>query len=215
MKRKSFTLIEILAALIILSIIASVSVALYQKTVDTNNERICAENLKVLQAAIDIYTVENDALPAELAQLTPRQIYLAYSRVTGERKENILSAAFRKMFSTEPALAAGETEGQLFKRRYLSGNMKVFCDPADKACNPSAITSCTTNGCGSSYSVNLDTSNASIFDNNKKRLNSTSNATLVQDSSLTRHGRGASAHALGITPGGRVGKVLSTGGNVY
>lgn len=214
MKRKSFTLIEILVALIVLSIIASVSVAFYQKTVEANNERICGENLKVLQAAIDIYTVENDMLPAALSQLAPRHIYLAHDRVIGERKETFLSIALRKMFSTEQALAA-ETEGQLFKRKYLSGNIKVFCDPADKGCNPSTITSCTTADCGSSYDINLNSTDLAIYDSTKKRLNSTSSAALIQDSSLTRHGRGSSAHALGITPGGRVGKVLSPGGNVY
>lgn len=211
MQRKSFTLIEILVALIVLSILASFSVAVYQKTIDANNERICQQNLKVLQAAIDIYTVENDILPAALSQLTPRQIYLASSRVIGKRKESFLSIAFRKMFSTEAALA--DTEGEKFKHNYLKDNIKVFCDPADTGCNPSNITSCTASGCGSSYNINLNTADPAIFDLTKKRLNLTSNAALIQDSSPTRHGHGSSAHALGITPGGRVGKI--TGGNIY
>ena len=213
MKRKSFTLIEILVALIVLSILASLSVAAYQKTVDANNERICGENLKVLQAAIDIYTVENDALPAALAQLTPRYIYLASSRVIDERKENFLSVAFRKMFSTEPALAQTETEGQLFKRRYLSGNIKVFCDPADKGCNPSTITSCTTASCGTSYTINYVLNSTFTEVGGKQSLKKDSLAPLVRDSILTRHGKGT--YGLGITPGGRVGKVLTPGGNIY
>lgn len=209
MNKKSFTLIEILVALIVLSIIASVSVAFYQKTVDANNERICAENLKVLQAAIDIYTVENDALPLQLSQLTPRHIYLASCRVIEEIKENLLSIALRKMFSTEPALAV-ETEGQLFKRRYLNNNEKVFCDPAVRNCAPPV--GCTPDSCGSSYTINyvLDSTYTEV--SGKQSLKKDSNVPLISDTGPTPRHRGKfgnTLYTLGVTPGGRVGKVDS------
>lgn len=216
MNKKSFTLIEILVALIVLSIIASVSVAFYQKTVDANNERICTENLKVLQAAIDIYTVENDALPLQLSQLTPRHIYLAYSRVIGERKENLLGIAFRKMFSTEVALA--ETQGQLFKRRYLSGKKKLFHDPA-AGTFINDPTSCNdlTQPCGS-YNFNF-TANKTL-DSTGKKLDKTSNFALISDSSDRLHkGKFSTTsnpyYSIGITPSGRVGKVNGTGADRY
>lgn len=215
MKRKSFTLIEILIALIILSILASLSVAVYQKTVDANNERICAQNLKVLQAAIDIYTVENDALPAALSLLTPRQIYLAYSRVAGKRKENPFSIALRKMFSTEPAIAGGE----IFISRYLAGNIKVFCDPTVNGCTPPSVGGCNSPAfppggifqCGSSYNFNFTTA---TFDTTTRRLNTTTALALIQDTGLRHKGKfGSIPYALGVTPGGRVGKV-GTGGDI-
>lgn len=214
MNKKSFTLIEILVTLIVLSILASVSVAFYQKTVDANNERICAENLKVLQAAIDIYTVENDALPAALSQLTPRLIYLAYSRVIGERKENPLSIAFRKMLSTEPAIASqGQPtanlaeEGEKFKRKYLSGNIKVFRDPADKNYQGDPGPGCT-GTCGS-YTFNFAANQTT--DSTGKKLNKNSNFALVYDLENRHKGKfdGLNHYKIGITPGGRVGKAES------
>jgi prepilin-type N-terminal cleavage/methylation domain-containing protein len=206
MKRKSFTLIEILVALIVLSILASLSVATYQKTVDANNERICAENLKVLQAAIDIYTVENDILPAALSQLNPRYIYLASSRVIGERKESFLSVAFRKIFSTEQALAV-ETQGQLFKRRYLGGKKKIFHDPAAGTYTEDPA-DCGNISCGS-YQFNF-TANKTL-DSTGTKLDKNSIFALVFDPSDRHRGKysasGAATYKIGITPGGRVGKV--------
>lgn len=211
MKRKSFTLVEILVALIILSILASLSVAIYQKTVDTNNERICAQNLKVLQAAIDIFAVENDTIPAVLSQLTPRHIYLAQSRVIGERKENFLSIALRKMFSTEPALADPETEGELFRRRYLSGKKEVFCDPADNNCNPNCVPSpsCV------SYNFVFTEGVTIVTDiNGRRSLKKDSISALIQDTNPRHKGKlGSTLYPLGVTPGGRVGKV-ETGGYI-
>lgn len=205
MNKKAFTLIEILVVLIVVSILTSVSIALYQKTVDANNARICAENLKTIQAAIDIYTIEHDALPAGLAQLTPRHFYLASSRTIKERKENLLSIAFRKMFSTEPALADPPLDAPGFMRRHLGSKKKVLCDPADKNCNEGCIPSC------SSYNSNLSISDPNIFDSTTKRLNKNpaNNAALIQDSALARHGKGT--YSLGITPAGRVGKVTTLG----
>lgn len=222
MKKKSFTLIEILVALIVLSIIASVSVALYQKTVDTNNERICAENLKVLQAAIDIFTVENDALPAALALLTPRHIYMAYSRVAGERKENPISIAIRNLFSTKLALAGGadstyndEPHSLIpFVRRYINGKKKLFRDPAQGS--PPTLGGCgITFGspltCGS-YNFNFNTN---TFDNTTNELIKDSPFALISDSGDRHRGKyGTGTYTIGVTPGGRVGKVLSVGGNV-
>ena len=49
MKKTGFTLVEILAAIIILSILTSLSIVAYQKTLETNDERICQQQQKILQ----------------------------------------------------------------------------------------------------------------------------------------------------------------------
>lgn len=206
MNKKSFTLIEILVVLIIVSILASVSVALYQKTVESNNERICAENLKVLQSAIDIYTIENDALPAGIAQLTPRHIYLASSLTIKERKENLLSIALRKMFSTEPALATPPLDAPGFMRRHLGNKKKVLCDPADKNCNESCISSTPT--CAS-YNSNLDANNTDIFNTTTKRLNTDGMSFIVYDKNPKHKKVSSTAYPLGVTPGGIIFRDLN------
>src|SRR3989338_8794192 len=183
MKRKSFTLIEILVGLIIISILAALSMASYRKTIETNNERICRENLKTLWKAIDIYTMENDALPATLAQLTPRQIYLAHSQVVSEQKENLFLSSLRNILGIKPALAQSQPLA-----RYYAGNRNVFCCPADTAAAPPTAGGCpsayqATSLCGSYYFVfTSDTvSWNSITNTYKLRKESTVTTPLIYD----------------------------------
>jgi prepilin-type N-terminal cleavage/methylation domain-containing protein len=191
MKRKSFTLIEILVGLIIISILASLSIASFRKTVAVNEEKACIENLKVLQGAIDIYTLENDALPASLALLTPRQINLAYFKVAGQTKENHLIAALKNIFRIKPALAQPLPP----LSQYYGNNKKVFVCPADTRSPPS---SCGAASCGPSYTFNFT---ADTYNSVTHKLIRTSTTPLVYDNASRHRG-----NALGITPGGCVGK---------
>lgn len=206
MKRKSFTLIEILVGVIIITILASLSMASYRKTVETNNEKICKENLKTLQAAIDIYTLENGSLPATLAQLTPRQIYLAHSQVVGEAKENSLTGALKNIFGVNTAVAQSPPT----LPKYYSNNRNVFRDPSDTTtASPPAPGSCTITpgipfSCGS-YTFNFE--DGKTLDNSKKILRKLSARALIYDNNATRH-RGT---MLGITSGGIVGKAANDG----
>lgn len=204
MKRKSFTLIEILVGMIIFSILASLSIASYRKTIETNNERICTENLKVLQKAIEIYTLENDSLPLTLAQLTPQQIYLAHSQAAGETKENHFIAALRNTLGIKPALAKSLSG-------YYAGNKNIFRCPNDTAAATPATGGCLTSttevfSC-SSYTFNFT---AATIDAATKRLLESSYSALVRDNS-SRHKKGTELIMLGITPGRSVGKVHTDG----
>ncbi len=206
MNKKSFTLLEILVGLIIIAILASLSIASYRKTIETNDARICKENLKVLQAAIDIYTLENNSLPLTMAQLTPRQIYLAYSRVAAKAKENHLLSSLRKILGIKPALAQNLPP----LPRYYGNNRNVFRCPADAA--PNVVTSGECNvslggfDCGS-YSFNFTNE---TFDSFTNRLIKTGTYALIYDSS-SRHRRPTGVIQLGITSGGTVGKNTSSG----
>lgn len=127
-----FTLIEILVALIILSVLASLSVAAYQKTIDANKDKICQQNLKVLAAAVDIYVLENDSLPATLSKLTPQQIHLAYQKVLGKTdSENKFLAFLSNVFSSKPAMAQCTSNVPFGK--YYGNKRDVFLCPADPA----------------------------------------------------------------------------------
>ena len=129
MKRKAFSLVEILVAVIILAVLSSLSIVAYQKTLQANEERICQQNLKVLQAAVEVYTMENDAVPATLAMLTPGQIRLAYLKVVGQPQENKLLAFLKNTLGIKTALAQTPTE----LGKYYNYDAKVLKCPADKS----------------------------------------------------------------------------------
>ena len=140
MKKTGFTLVEILAAIIILSILTSLSIVAYQKTLETNDERICQQQQKILQGAIEAYTIENDSLPNELAQLKPDHIHLAYLKVAGQRPEgpglasnsqsqrNKLLALWQDFLGTRPAIA--QTPVELGK--YYNYDTRILRCPDDK-----------------------------------------------------------------------------------
>lgn len=205
MSLTGFTLIEILSALIIISILASLAVFSYRKSVENNNERICKENLKVLQKAIDIYNLENDSLPVTLAKVTTRQIYLAYHQAAGKAKENYFTASLRNILGIRPAWAQSLA-------RYYAGNRNVFLCPAGASSAP-ASGSCSVPSpfppggsltCGSyTFNFTTDTINATT-----KRLIKSSMYALVFDSA-NRHNGGGTPVMLGITPGGAVGETSS------
>lgn len=124
MKKKAFTLVEIMIALIIVSVVVSLSIVTFQKTIEANNDRICRQNLKVLQGAIEIYTIENNALPATLSRLTPEQIHLAYEKVIAKPKENRLAGYFNNLIGIKPLFAD--------LGKYYGNDPKVRRCPADK-----------------------------------------------------------------------------------
>lgn len=129
MKKKAFTLVEVLVAVIIIAVLAALSITTFQKTVQTHNDKLCQENLKVLQGAIEIYTLENNALPVILSQLTDEQINLAYSKVIGTRKDNKLLAIFKNVLGTKSALAIPPP----LPEKYFGYNRKVLICPLDRS----------------------------------------------------------------------------------
>ena len=124
MKKKAFTLVEIMIALIIVSVVVSLSIVTFQKTIEANNDRICRQKLKVLQGAIEIYALENNALPVTLSRLTPEQIHLAYEKVIGKPKENRLAGFFNNLMGVKPLFAD--------LGKYYGNDPKVRRCPADK-----------------------------------------------------------------------------------
>lgn len=120
-----FTLVEILVALIIMSLLVSLSVVTYQKTIRQTDDRACQQNLQVLAAAIDIYALENNALPLTLSKLSAEQIRLAYLKVVGQPKENSLLAFLNGLGGIKPAIA--QSLG-----KYYGNDPKALRCPADK-----------------------------------------------------------------------------------
>ena len=184
-----FTLVEILVAIIILTVLASLSIATYQKTVTTYRDTICLQNLQVLQTAIDIYTLEKDTLPTTLSQLEPRHIYLAYEKVVGKQKENSFLVFLRNRFGIKPVWA--QSLG-----KYYGNNPRVLKCPSD---TPSSSLS---------YVINPDETQTKKCNGTKCKLKKDSVYALIYDTA-ERHTDTAGVHANGITPGGVKGKLIS------
>lgn len=82
--KKGFTLIEIVIALSVLLIIASLAIFGYNSMVDKARRKVCEGNLKALTNAIEYYSVEFDALPATLGNLHQDHFDKAFARMMEE-----------------------------------------------------------------------------------------------------------------------------------
>jgi prepilin-type N-terminal cleavage/methylation domain-containing protein len=68
---RGFTLVELLVVVAILGILAAVAVFALGGGTSKSNEAACKTDVKTVQAAVDLYTVDTGAAPANLAALKP------------------------------------------------------------------------------------------------------------------------------------------------
>ena len=70
-KRKAFSLLELLAVVTILGIIAAIVVPRVQVSTDAAKNEVNSHNMATMNAAIERYYVDNDDWPAALTDLVP------------------------------------------------------------------------------------------------------------------------------------------------
>ncbi|MDD5596054.1 MAG: hypothetical protein PHY94_07435, partial [Candidatus Omnitrophica bacterium] len=81
MVKKSFALMELIITIVIVGILATIAVPIYRNTIEDAEAKVCQANLKVLDAALNIYVMENDAMPGDLSNLSPAILKKAYAQV--------------------------------------------------------------------------------------------------------------------------------------
>ena len=86
MKKSGFTLIEVVIVIALISIISSVLVPAYEKAGERAKNVKLMSDLKVLDAAIVLYRVDNGKLPTTLKELEPEYISGVMSLRTPQTK---------------------------------------------------------------------------------------------------------------------------------
>lgn len=67
--QRGFTLIEILIVMVIITILAGISVAMYGNSVERSKEAVLKENLHAMREAIDAYHADKNKWPPSLEAL--------------------------------------------------------------------------------------------------------------------------------------------------
>ena len=80
-----YTLVELLTVLSIILILTTIGVFAYNRAIAYAKGTVCQTNLRALEAAIELYTMETDALPASLGRLHLEHIEKGYARAKGDR----------------------------------------------------------------------------------------------------------------------------------
>lgn len=85
MKRRAFTLIEVLITVLILSILSSVSLVVWNSMVDKTRQEICQQNELILLEALKFYVYDNEAVPTSLSKLVPEYTDFAIASLKKDR----------------------------------------------------------------------------------------------------------------------------------
>lgn len=89
MKRKGFTLIEVIVVIALIGVLTSFLVPSFEKSGERAKNTKLASDLKVLDSGISLYKLDNGNLPATLDKLDPE--YVAGSSEFKDAQNNMLS----------------------------------------------------------------------------------------------------------------------------
>jgi prepilin-type N-terminal cleavage/methylation domain-containing protein len=73
--KKGVTLIELLIVVVILGALAFVAVPRLTQTSQNAKENACSTNLDVINSQIELYYLQSDAYPSDIAQITENLTY--------------------------------------------------------------------------------------------------------------------------------------------
>ena len=127
--RKNFTLLETLVTVVMILVVSTFALAGYWQLVDNARQRVCATNQSAVVAALEIYDLENDGLPAVLGQLKLEHFEKGYAKVIGKSDWSTKFAYFFVKINTPSKVyAAFLTQDNL--RKYGVSEKVLHC-PAD------------------------------------------------------------------------------------
>lgn len=129
-QNRGFTIMELMVAVVILGILASMALVGYQGYRDRAALMVDETNQKVLQAAVKLYAYDHNALPASLSDLRPRDFQRAYALVIEGRKPYTLLAYLQENLGVMTAEAHVGAPGPLHPE-YYQNNVNILRCPSD------------------------------------------------------------------------------------
>ena len=144
MRLKAFTLVEILITVLVVAVLSSVGIFIWDGTVDDARQRVCAQNQYLIEESLKMYIYEKDAVPVSLSSIVPEYSDIVIARLS---KENIFFKPARNMRLALIAIDDGSQAWAAFSD-YTMGNKSILRCPAKKG-----------GGISYAYNVALDSGN--------------------------------------------------------
>ena len=158
-RKRAFTIMELMVAVVILTIVVSMASVGYAQYRDKVAMLVDETNQKVLLAAVKLYAYDTNALPGSLSQLRPRDVERAYAQVTDGKRPYTLLAFLQEqvgLFNIAEAAVIASPGGPLPDKYFGGGQVtqaqkwKLLTCPMDPT-PPSAG--------GVSYGLHADAAN--------------------------------------------------------
>jgi prepilin-type N-terminal cleavage/methylation domain-containing protein len=126
--RKGFSLLELLVAVTVVTILISISAVVYDGYRDRVAMMVDETNQKVLQAAAKLYAYDNDALPGLLSDLRPEDYQRAYARVVEGKRPYTVLAHLQEIWQEHIGVDTAEA---FLPARYFNRDLKLISCPSD------------------------------------------------------------------------------------
>ncbi len=127
MKKQAFTLTEIVIVVIVIGILATVAIPIYQNTIEDVKAKVCQTNLEILQVALDSYAMEQDKIPATLSELPWEYIQKAYVKILQKKDAWKIKLAYFILEWQKRDFAYAQS----FINQLAKGDIKLITCPAD------------------------------------------------------------------------------------
>jgi type II secretory pathway pseudopilin PulG len=85
MKNKSFTIIEILIAVLVISVLSGIGIVTWDIMVDKTETAVCEQNQMIVMKCIEFYIKDNEAVPASLSMIPQKYTDMAFASLKKER----------------------------------------------------------------------------------------------------------------------------------
>lgn len=129
MLKKAFTLIQLIIALVIIGVLATLGLPAYQKAIEDSKSKVCQTNLEALSKALDIYAMDNDTMPGSLSELPPEYIQKAYAQVLQKKGAWKIRLAYFILDWEKKGLAYAQAPGLM--TLISKGDVRLITCPAD------------------------------------------------------------------------------------
>ena len=203
-QRKSFTLIEIMLTIVVISVLASVSIVSYRGVYEKAQEITCEANLEILNTAVELYGIDRDQLPAYLSEVWPkyREEAIALFIERHERDKTPYMLALNSVRWVMDNVQMSKAYAQTVSPKYYGNDASVLDCPKDSTPRSEG---------GYSYGLNDRVANMTYIQYKQLEdfiLLADCDVSTFHDTgdlASTRHGV-FTKKALGITKGARKGR---------
>jgi type IV pilus assembly protein PilA len=127
MRVKAFTIIEMLVAIIILGVLATLAINQYQGFVENADAQVCETNLKALQTSLDLYALEHDTVPAAVSEIPEKYIEKAFASIMRQKGSWKTKLAYLVVDWKNSGFAYAQTLDRL--RDLAKGNTSILRCP--------------------------------------------------------------------------------------
>lgn len=134
MKKKAFTLMEIIIIVVVIGILATLGLPTYQNVIEDSKAKVCQANLQALNTSLEIYAMEHDVMPGGLSELTPEYIEKAYAHILQEKGAWKIKLAYFIVRWEQRGLAYAGLLSDISK-----GNLSLITCPSDTSPPPTGI----------------------------------------------------------------------------